>query len=218
MRMLVCMVTNGQAADRPAREALTARVRDAARAGVDLVQVREPLLDSRALVDLSRGCVAAVRGCRARVVVNDRLDVALASGAHGVHLRADSVPGARLRRIVPPGFLIGRSVHSVEEASRAAGGGGLDYLVAGTVFPSTSKPGGPIMGVETLARIVRAVPLPVLAIGGVTGENLDLVAAAGAAGFAAITLFYPPPAPTRLDPGAVDGPGLSGDGRPPAAD
>jgi thiamine-phosphate diphosphorylase len=166
-----------------------ARVTWAARAGAHLVQVRERDLEGGALVSLVRRCVEAVRGSRARVLVNDRLDVALAAGAHGVHLRADSMPAARVRAVCPPGFLVGRSVHAPDEAVRVESEGGLDYLIFGTLFPTVSKPGRQTAGLEALAGLVRAVRLPVLAVGGIAADNLGDVGATGAAGYAAIGMF-----------------------------
>jgi thiamine-phosphate pyrophosphorylase len=168
---------------------LTDRVAAAARAGVHLIQVRERDLEARSLTRLVARLIEAVRGTGARVLVNDRLDVALAAGAHGVHLRGDSLPAARARRVAPPPFIIGRSVHTREEALRAQDGGGLDYLVFGTVFTTESKPGLGAAGLDALADVVVATCLPVLAIGGVTHASLHLVQQAGAAGFAAIGLF-----------------------------
>lgn len=173
------------------------RIGAAAHAGVQLVQVRQPDADARTLAVLTEAAVAAVRGTRTRVIVNERLDVALACGAHGVHLRGDSMPAARVRAAVRPGFLIGRSVHSVDEAAASAAGGGLDYLIFGTVFATGSKPGAREAGADALARVCAAVPLPVLAIGGMAPERLGEVASAGAAGFAAIGLFASA-APDRL--------------------
>jgi thiamine-phosphate diphosphorylase len=161
----------------------------AAVAGVELVQVREKDLEAGALYELVRRCVAAVAGTRTRILVNDRVDVALAAGAHGVHLPADSVPAVRLRALAPRGFLIGRSVHAAYDATRAAADRATDYLIAGTVFPSASKPAVEAAGVETLRSITRAVPLPVLAIGGITVERMGSIRQAGAAGCAAIGLF-----------------------------
>lgn len=168
------------------------RIAAAARAGVPLIQIREPQLEGGALFDLVQRAVRAVAPTKARVIVNDRLDVALCAGAHGVHLRGDSLPASRVRAMSPRGFLVGRSVHGVQGAVEAAARGGLDYLVFGTVFPTRSKPGRASSGVETLARVVSAVPLPVLAVGGVGIESAPDVAAAGAAGFAAISLFAEP--------------------------
>jgi thiamine-phosphate pyrophosphorylase len=160
------------------------------KAGVDLIQVRERDLDAAALAALVIELLIIATGTPTRIVVNDRIDVALACGADGVHLRGDSIPIASARRLAPAGFLIGRSVHGVREAIAAAG---ADYLIAGTVFPSASKPAAaPLLGLEGLSAIVRAVDRPVLAIGGVSGERIDEVAAAGAAGFAAIGLFMAP--------------------------
>jgi thiamine-phosphate pyrophosphorylase len=131
----------------------------------------------------------SVEGTRARILVNDRVDVALAAGAHGVHLRSDSMEAIRARQTAPSRFVIGRSVHSAGEARAAEAAGGLDYLLFGTVFDSRSKPGVSAAGVERLAETCAAVSLPVLAIGGITAATCASAAAAGAAGFAAIGLF-----------------------------
>jgi thiamine-phosphate pyrophosphorylase len=163
------------------------QVRHAVDAGVDLIQVRERDLEAAALAALVTDVLAAARGTSTRVVVNDRLDVALTCGADGVHLRSDSIAVAAARQLAPAGFVIGRSVHRIDELTAASG---ADYLIAGTVFPSTSKPDGhPLLGVEGLRGIARAAAVPVLAIGGVTMERLDAAAAAGASGIAAIGLF-----------------------------
>lgn len=185
-RPIVCLVTDRHRfmdEDRMVR-----LVAAAAAAGIDLVQIRERTLDDRRLFALTRRIVTSVAGTRTRVVVNERCDVALAAGAAGVHLRADSVVAARVRQIAPSGFLIGRSVHSVGEALRA--GDGVDYLVMGTVFATASKSQGTTpAGTGVLAQVCRAVDVPVLAIGGVTADKAGDLAAAGAAGFAAIGLF-----------------------------
>jgi len=170
-------------------DALVRCVAAAARAGVDLVQVRERDLEGGALTRLVLRCVEAVAGTRSRVLVNDRLDVALAAGAHGVHLPGHGFSAARARAIVPPGFLIGRSVHHAGEAARVAEEGGVDYLVFGTVFPTSSKAGVAPAGVSGLAAAVAAVRLPVLAIGGITVERAREIGRAGAAGVAAIGMF-----------------------------
>ena len=176
---------------------LVEHIAAAARAGVHLIQIRERDLDARALTRVAAAAVDAARGTSTRILVNDRTDVALAAGAHGVHLRGDSAPANRIRKIVPRGFLIGRSVHSREEAEGAVAEGGLDYLMFGTVFETASKPGSRAAGPATLATIARAVPLPVLAIGGITVSRMAEVAEAGAAGFGAIGLFGDSP-PDRL--------------------
>jgi thiamine-phosphate diphosphorylase len=195
-RLLLCLITDRLrlSGGREARsiEAVIEQVAEAGRAGVDLVQVREPDLDAKRLFDLTAACVRVTRGSPARVLVNDRLDVALAAGADGVHLRGRSGPAARLRGAVPQGWLVGRSVHRAAEARAAEAEGGLDYLVVGTIFPSRSKrPGDATIGVAGLADAVDAVRLPVLAIGGVSLATIPQIARAGARGLAAIGLFMP---------------------------
>lgn len=168
------------------------QVAAAVRARVDLIQIREPDLSDRALLDLVRSAVGAARGTGSMILVNERFDVALSAGAAGVHLKSSSVPAPAMRCHLPPGFLVGRSVHGVAEARRVAAEGGVDYLLLGTVYPSGSKPGRAPCGVGALAGAARAVRIPVLAIGGVTVDNTREVLCAGAAGIAAIGLFTEP--------------------------
>lgn len=124
------------------------------------------------------------------MIVNDRVDLALAAGAAGVHLRGDSFPAPRVKSLVPPGFVIGRSVHSEEEAAASEREGSVDYLMFGTVFPSGSKPPGhPAAGLDALRRVTAAVRVPVIAIGGITPDRVADIMAAGAAGVAAIAMF-----------------------------
>ena len=189
MRPVVYLITDRRRAGDGWETRLPARVEAAARAGIDLVQVREADLDGGALVRLVDACMAAVAGTRTRVLVNDRLDVALAASAHGVHLRGDAPDARRVRAMTPRGFLVGRSVHSAAEAHGAAAGGGLDYLMFGTVFATGSKPGRAPCGPGVLAEAAAAAGLPVLAVGGITLDRVPAVAAAGAAGVAAVGLF-----------------------------
>jgi thiamine-phosphate diphosphorylase len=190
---IVCLVSAGRMHLDPRAAAMVQRFAamagHAAAAGIDLIQLREPGLDAAQLVELAGAAIEAVAGSSTRVVVNDRLDVALAAGAAGVHLRADSVPARAARTLTPPGFLIGRSVHGLEETRAQAPA--ADYLIAGTVFPSRSKPADrAVIGTDGLRHIVEAAAgMPVLAIGGVTVERVGEIAAAGAAGIAAIGLF-----------------------------
>jgi thiamine-phosphate pyrophosphorylase len=191
---LWCLVTDRRrlapASADDGRRQVVALAAAAARAGVDLIQVREPDLEAGELFALVRACVEATAGFEVRVTVNDRVDVALASGASGVHLRGDSPDASRVREIVPAGFLIGRSVHTAEEAARATQGRALDYLTAGTVYPTASKPGpGPTIGLDGLRRVVAVSGVPVLAIGGITAAVAGAVGGTGAAGMAAIGLF-----------------------------
>jgi thiamine-phosphate pyrophosphorylase len=188
-RPVICVVTPGHGD----RLRILAAIAATARAGATLIQIREPGLDDRALFALVSRAVEATAGTPARVVVNDRADVAMAASAAGVHLRGSSVPASRVRALAPPAFLIGRSVHAVEEARAVEAEGGCDYLVFGTVFPSASKPAGHRpAGLSRLREVCDAVALPVLAIGGLTEGRAPAAARAGAAGLAAIGLFADP--------------------------
>jgi thiamine-phosphate pyrophosphorylase len=200
---LLCLVTNrlrlAQTVGRPAAEAsalLLQQVRGAVAGGVDLVQIRESDLDAGELVRLVREAVGIARGSDTRIVVNDRVDVAIAAGAAGVHLRESSLPAVAVRRLAPQ-LLVGRSVHSVEATVNA---GPVDYLIAGTVFATPSKPGrADLIGLVGLGAIVKAArATPVLAIGGVNAETAGGIRAVGAAGVAAIHALGPSPGIAEL--------------------
>jgi thiamine-phosphate diphosphorylase len=154
-------------------------------AGIGAVQIREKDLDDRDLYDLAR-LARTLLPTATRLLVNGRLDVALAAGADGVHLPADGVPVRALRERFGEGVLIGRSTHTVEEVERARGEG-ADYVTFGPVFATPGK-GAPV-GLEGLARATAAAGVPVFALGGVTLERFGELAGAGAAGVAAIRLF-----------------------------
>jgi thiamine-phosphate pyrophosphorylase len=171
---------------------LAAIVRESVRAGVDLVQVREKDLTGLKLIGLVEEVLSAAREPGlggACVVVNDRVDVALAVGANGAHLATQSMPARVVRRLVPRGFVMGASCHSLDEAI-AAESGGVDYLVLGPVFETPSKLGyGPPLGLETLRNVTSRIRVPVLALGGITVERVRSCLEAGASGIAGIRIF-----------------------------
>lgn len=156
-------------------------------AGVDLVQIREKALSANELARIVAACLLRCRNIR--LLVNARVDVALACGAHGAHLPGGSPPPSVWRGIAPPGFLFGVSCHSMEDA-REAQAGAADFVVAAPVFDPLSKMAyRPPLGLQGLQRICRAVTVPVYALGGVTGQNAPECVQAGATGVAGITLF-----------------------------
>lgn len=157
----------------------------AARGGVEMIQIRAKELSARALAELVHHAVANARHCR--ILVNTRTDIALACGAHGVHLPSGSMAPDTIRRITPQGFLIGVSCHTSDEL-RAAEIEAADFAVYGPVFPSVTKSLTPI-GIEAFREAAASVRLPVYALGGVTPENARQCMAAGAAGVAGISLF-----------------------------
>ena len=193
---MICMVTDRRrlASGGDAIDRLVELVGAAGRAGIDQVQVRERDLDARHLVELVRRCVAAVEGTRTKVVVNDRVDVSVAAGAAGVHLRSDSIDAAATRSLLGGGALVGRSVHHREEAAAVAAAGGVDYLIFGTLHQTASKEAGhPVATLDALGATCRAAAgIPVLGIGGMTVERAADAARAGASGIAGIRLFVPP--------------------------
>lgn len=195
MTPLLCTVTDRHSLAEPSR--LSEYIARAVAAGIDWIQIREKDLSARELIAVAREAVkvaaASRRANATRIIVNGRLDVALAVGAGGVHLGESSLPvaaanawrrAANLRE-----FLIGASCHSVE-AVRTAERDGADYVIFGPVFstPSKEKYGAP-QGINRLADASKAVGVPVLAIGGITPENVRECFAAGAAGIAAIRMF-----------------------------
>jgi thiamine-phosphate diphosphorylase len=195
---LICLVTDRHRlsphADRTqALDRIVQLAAAAAHAGVDLIQIRENDLTVRDLARLVELCVAMAEGTPSKIVVNDRLDVAIAEGAGGVHLRSDSIEAGSVRCLISGEFVVGRSAHGAAEAAEVARRGGVDYLILGTIFSTASKPPAhPVAGVEELARATAAVSVPVLAIGGVSVERAGMVAKAGAHGIAAVGLFIPP--------------------------
>lgn len=166
-------------------EALVAGVIAAVDGGVNVIQVREKDLPRHEQVALARLIAKAVRG-RALVVLNGSHADALAAGADGVHLPEHSASEAVRRDNSQRGVLVGRSVHSVA-AAVAATRVGADYLVLGTIFPSRSHPDGEPGGIGRVAAVTSAVSVPVVAIGGVTAENVCAIVESGAAGVAVIS-------------------------------
>jgi thiamine-phosphate pyrophosphorylase len=189
--------------------ALVEKIATLAAAGVDWIQIREKDLPAEQLAALVREalrCTRAQAGAdprSTRILVNDRVDVALTEGAAGVHLGESSLPVHEVKRLIRSGvpsrdFLCGVSCHSLEGAKSAAAGG-ADYLFFGPIFATPSKAAfGEPQGVARLAEICGSLAIPVLAIGGITLENAGACFRAGAAGIAAIRLFQEAPEPAAV--------------------
>lgn len=180
-----------------ARGDLARVVRAALGGGVDRVQLREKSGPALKLYEDALEVLPIAARLDAGVSINDRVDVALATGADGVHLAARSLPPEAARALMPPGMVLGVSVHSLEQA-RTAVAAGADYVTFGHVYPTSSKPGLPPRGVRELAEIVESVEVPVLAIGGITASNVREVLATGAAGIAVISTIL-----AAEDPGSA---------------
>ncbi|MCU1240903.1 MAG: thiamine-phosphate synthase [Candidatus Acidoferrum typicum] len=217
MSPLLCYVTDRHslrvANQAESVAALIPKTEEIAAAAVDWVQIREKDLPARELASFTRQALAiaekvsAKRASALRVLINDRLDVAMAERAGGVHLGEKSLPVAVAKRlvesavrkqIVDESFLIGVSCHSLETA-QAAQRDGADYVFFGPIFATPSKAAfGAPQGLARLAQVCRALKIPVLAIGGITLENAEPCIIEGAAGVAAIRLFQDAPDPVGL--------------------
>jgi thiamine-phosphate pyrophosphorylase len=168
---------------------VTETVRAAVAGGASAVQLRDHRATTRELVDAACGLRDILAGSGVCFVVNDRLDVALAVGADGVHLGQSDLPADLARAVAGPNFIIGWSVTSIAEANAAARfpAGTVDYLGVGPIFATPTKTDAtPPMGVEALRRICALSPVPCVAIGGITADRVPDLITAGAAGIAVV--------------------------------
>jgi thiamine-phosphate pyrophosphorylase len=212
---ILCYVTDrkglaGEAGEQ--NNALLERIIAAAEAGIDWIQIREKDLSTRELASLTRDAVSQTKqikernGKLTRIIVNDRVDVALSEDSGGVHLGGHSLPVHEVRKWLATKpvlgerdkFLVGVSCHSVQDATDAERGG-ADYIFFGPVFATPSKASfGTPQGLPRLAEVCSSVAIPVLAIGGITHDNAGDCFASGAAGIAAIRLFQDANDPAAL--------------------
>ena len=175
-------------------------VREAVAGGVTTVQIRDKHASARALSALTRAVLDAVRGRGVTVVVNDRLDVAMAAGAHGVHLGQDDLPVEDARRIAGNDLLVGLSISSAEEmdAALALPDGMVDYLGIGPVFATPTKSdAAPPVGAAGLADLCRRTELPCVAIGGIDADNAAEVRGTGVQGIAVVSAICSAPDPAH---------------------
>ena len=154
--------------------------------GCRMVQLREKAWESGRLFPLAHRLREIAARAGATFIVNDRLDLALALGADGVHLGQHDLPATVARPLLRPGMILGVSTHSLEQARRATVDG-ADYVAVGSMFPTATKAGFELVGPELLARVRPEVRVPLIGIGGITADNLDQVFRAGADGVAVIS-------------------------------
>lgn len=165
---------------------LQSALRESVNAGVPAIQLRERDLPTRQLLSLARQVHAMTRDRAVPLIINDRVDLAVALDLDGVHLRASSLPVSAVRRVVGQHRLIGVSAHSVKEVQQA-GDDGADYVILGPIFETPSKRGfGEPLGLAVLADACRHSSVPVFAIGGITCERIESARDAGAFGVAMI--------------------------------
>lgn len=168
-------------------------VRRAIAGGASVIQLRDKEASTRKLVEIGARLRALTREAGATFTVNDRLDVALAVGADGVHLGQEDMPARLARQLLGQGQILGVSATSLAEALQAEADG-ADYLGVGPIFPTATKPdAAPAMGLEALAEVVRQVSIPVVAIGGITSENVEGVVSTGVEGVAVVSAVVSAP-------------------------
>ena len=171
------------------KQSLYEQVEDALKGGVTCVQLREKTLDEADFLKEAREIRQLCKRYGVPFLINDNLEVAIACGADGVHVGQDDLPVTEVRRRVGDGMIVGVSAHNVEEAKRAVAGG-ADYLGAGAVFGTTTKSNVTPLSHATLREICEAVEIPVVAIGGITKDNVLQLHGAGVRGVAVVSAIF----------------------------
>lgn len=173
----------------PAGVTLAQAVEAALDGGVTCLQLREKTASAGEILTLARTLLPLCRARKVPLLINDRVDIALAAGADGVHLGQDDLPLPEARALLGPDRILGATAHTVEEALRAQAEG-ADYLGVGAMFPTGSKTDTVPTSADTLKAICAAVSIPVVAIGGVNARNLPTLAGTGIAGAAVVSAIF----------------------------
>ena len=173
----------------PAGVTLAQAVEAALVGGVTCLQLREKEASAGEILTLARTLLPLCRARRVPLLINDRVDIALAAGADGVHLGQDDLPLPEARPLLGPDRILGATAHTVDEALRAQAEG-ADYLGVGAMFPTGTKTDTVPTSADTLKAICAAVSIPVVAIGGVNAENLPTLAGTGIAGAAVVSAIF----------------------------
>ena len=161
------------------------KVETACRSGVTIVQLREKNLTTNQYYQLAKQVKEITDAYQVPLIIDDRLDVCLAVDAAGLHIGDDELPVSVARQVLGPEKILGVTAKTVKRALEAEEGG-ADYLGTGAIFPTTTKENAPITLISTLKTICQTVAIPVIAIGGLTSENIDQLAATGIAGVAVV--------------------------------
>ena len=155
--------------------------------GADTIQYRQKSGSTREMIEIARNMKRLCSEAGVTFIVNDRLDVAIASEADGVHLGQDDFPIPKARELLGEGRIIGGSAATLDDAQKCLSEG-VDYVGFGPVYPTSSKDdAGPVSGIDILKQVVEIIPLPIIAIGGVGAENIPDVMRAGSHGIAVIS-------------------------------
>ena len=178
-------------------DALCQKVEQAIGGGVTLVQLREKTATSREFYEVALRIKAITDRQGIPLIINDRLDIALAVDAAGLHIGQEDLPVAVARKLLGPGKILGVTAATPGDAVKAQNDG-ADYLGSGAVYPTVTKPGKAILSMAVLSQIKQAVTIPVVAIGGITAENLSPVRQAGVDGVAVVSAVL-----DSVDPGAA---------------
>jgi thiamine-phosphate pyrophosphorylase len=162
--------------------------------GCRLIQLRDKTTSPVDLLPVARHLARRCREVGALFIVNDRADLAVAAEADGLHVGQDDLPAREARPLLRPGMILGVSTHD-EDQARAAVSDGADYVAVGSIFPTTSRAGFQLVGTDLIRRVRPVVPVPLVAIGGITGDNAAEVIRAGADGVAVISAVCAGPDP-----------------------
>lgn len=166
-------------------ESFLEKIETACRSGVTIVQLREKNLTTNQYYQLAKQVKEITDAYQVPLIIDDRLDVCLAVDAAGLHIGDDELPVSVARKVLGPEKILGVTAKTVKRALEAEGGG-ADYLGTGAIFPTTTKENAPITLISTLKTICQRVAIPVVAIGGLTSENIDQLIGTGIAGVAVV--------------------------------
>lgn len=183
--------------------------------GCRLIQLREKTMPPVDLLPVARHFARRCREVGAFFIVNDRADIAVAADAQGLHVGQDDMPAREARRLLRAGMVLGVSTHD-EVQARSAVADGADYVAVGSIFPTTSRAGFQLVGTDLIRRVRPAVPVPLVAIGGITADNAAEVIDAGADGVAVISAICAHPDPESATRALLDRLRNAARPRPPA--